>query len=293
MESKIVFLGTGSGAVAQQQNRATGGIAILSQGFQFLLDPGPGALVRLKQMGLNVRATTSVLVSHAHLMHSNDLNAVVSAMTYNGIDPRGVLIASKSVVEGTEGISPVLTPFHKRCLERVIVPEGNQKIGIESIEVHALKTHHSDPTALGFKIFTPDFVLTYTGDTGLKKELLDQYKQTDILVINMPNFDKKDEFALNKEDVIKLIQRVDPALAILTHFGTKVIHEDPLQISRDIHRITDVQTIAAKDGLIITPESYSSGMRQKTLNLYSKSQTQEDSQQSEKALQDSKSSSYL
>lgn len=293
MESKILFLGTGSGSVAQQQARATGGIIVLSEGFQFLLDPGPGSIVRAKQTNVNLRYTTAILVSHAHLMHCNDINAIISAMTHNGLDPKGVVIASKSVIDGVEGIAPMLTSFHRGCVERVIIPEGNQKIGIETIEIHALKTHHSDPSALGFKIFTPDFVLAYTGDTGFKKELLEQYKHTDILIVNMPHLDKRDEFSMNKEDVTKLIQKVDPRLAVITHFGAKVHNDDPLEICREIHRVTGVQTIAAKDGLIITPQSYSAGLRHKTLNLFPKSQDPPDIQLKGKPLPDSTSSSYL
>ena len=43
---------------------------------------------------------------------------------------------------------------------------------------------------------------------------------------------------------------------------------DPIQIAREIRRETKIQTIAAKDGAVITPTSYSAGLRHRTLNLY-------------------------
>jgi len=287
VESKILFLGTGSGNVANQQIRGSGGIIIISDGYQFLLDPGPGALVRARQIGVNMQATTAVLVSHAHIHHCNDVNVILQAMSYGGIDPKGILIANKTFAEGDENTPPQLLPFHKRCVERTIIPNSGQKIGIEHLEVHALKTIHSDPDALGFKLFTPGFVLTYTGDTGYTKEIAEQYKHSDIIIINMPYVDKKDPNNMNRSDVVKLINQIKPRLAILTHFGTKVLKDDPLQIARDIQIETEVQTIAAKDGLLISPGSYAAGLKHKTLNLYPKEttevqeHTQEGSQQEE------------
>ncbi len=299
MESKILFLGTGSGNVANQQIRGSGGILIISDGYQFLLDPGPGSLVRARQIGVNIQATTAVLVSHAHIHHCNDTNIILQAMSYGGIDPKGVLIANKTFAEGDETTPAQLLPFHRKCVERVIIPEPGQKIGIEHLEVHALKTQHSDPHALGFKLFTPGFVLSYTGDTGYTKELAQQYEQSDILIINMPYVDKKDSNNMNKEDVTKLIKQIQPRLAILTHFGTKVLKEDPLQIAREIQLETEVQTVAAKDGLLISPGSYAAGLRHKTLNLFPgettkvQEHTQQDNQQANMGLPGNNEQTFL
>ena len=97
----------------------------------------------------------------------------------------------------------------------------------------------------------------------------------------MPNFDKKSDSNLNVEDVKKIIRKVQPRLVLLTHFGLKVIHKDPLLIARSIHRETGIQTIAAKDGLLIAPQSYSAELRQKTLNLYPSEKAKELKEESE------------
>jgi len=268
VESKILFLGTCTGGASNQQVRASGGIIVQTQGYQFFLDPGPGALIRAKQYGVNTRLTTALLVSHAHLNHCNDANLVIGSMTHNGLDPKGVIISSKSFVKGNEDINPVLTKQHQKFVERIITPDCGQKIGIENVEIHALKTLHSDKDAIGFKFFSKDFVLSYSGDTAYSNEIVEQYMQSDILILNVPNFEKKAEFNLNIEDATKIIKKVQPRLAILTHFGLKVLKEDPLSIARKIYRETGVQTISAKDGLVISPHSYSAELRQKTLNLY-------------------------
>ncbi len=53
-----------------------------------------------------------------------------------------------------------------------------------------------------------------------------------------------------------MISQVRPRLAIITHFGLEMLKADPLNEAREIQRITGVQTIAAQDGLIVSPGSY-------------------------------------
>ncbi|MBR9683753.1 hypothetical protein GOV03_04400, partial [Candidatus Woesearchaeota archaeon] len=43
---------------------------------------------------------------------------------------------------------------------------------------------------------------------------------------------------------------------IISHFGLEMLKADPILEAREIQKQTGVQTIAAKDGLIISPETY-------------------------------------
>src|SRR3989338_11501555 len=99
MQSRILFLGTaGQYSIYAKQARASGGILVQTKGYQLHLDPGPGALVQLNNHKVNVREHSAILVSHAHLNHCNDLNIILSAMTYQGFDKQGILIANETVV---------------------------------------------------------------------------------------------------------------------------------------------------------------------------------------------------
>lgn len=270
MESQLIFLGTGGDAfLVGKHIRGAGGIILKSNGLQFHIDPGPGALTAARQYGINLRENIAVLVSHAHTNHCNDINAVINAMSYAGLDVKGVLIANNTVVNGNENTYPILTNFHKKCVEKVIVAKLNKKIGIENIEIQPLKAEHTDPDALGFKFFTSEFVLSYTGDTKYTKEVVEQHKNSDILIMNVKfPADAEERTHLNTDDAIKLLNKARPRLAIITHFGNKMHQADPISEAREIQLTTDVQTIAAKDGLTINPISYAAGLRQKTLNLY-------------------------
>ena len=264
----IIFLGTGGDSfVIGRQLRTAGGIIFRINENQFHIDPGPGALHMAKLCAVNLRATTAIFVSTNELYHCNDINAVIDAMTYGGFDKMGILIAPTSVINGSETEPPSLMPYYKNCLERYIVVKAGQKVGINEIEIKILKTKHNKES-IGFKFFTSKFTLTYTGDTSYSIELIEEYKNSNILILNMRSPEKETN-SLSKKEVIEIIKRVNPRLAIIQHFGIKMLEADPLYVIRDIQKITGVQTIAAKDGLVINPVSYSASTGQKTLTSFS------------------------
>ncbi|MBW2965848.1 hypothetical protein KY342_01955 [Candidatus Woesearchaeota archaeon] len=271
MATKIVFLGTGGDSfVIGKQIRSSGGIILKTDDLQFHIDPGPGALVNATKNDINIRANTAVFVSSAHINHCNDVNAVVDTMTYGGLDKRGVLVSNQTVVNGTEKIKPYLTDFHRNCLERIIVLSPGQKLAIEDVEVDAIFTKNSfDKNAIGFKFYTPDIVLGYMSNTEYSKELIKEYQGCDILILNVLNpGEEKAEGSLNTYEAKKLIVKINPKLAILQHFGVRMIKADPLYEAREIQKLTGIQVLSAKDGMVVSPSSYSAKSTQKRLNLF-------------------------
>ena len=268
--SRIIFLGTGSGNfVRGKQIRATGGIILQIQGNQFHIDPGPGALLMARDNKVSLRENTAVLVSHSHIGHANDLNAVIDAMTYMGFDRQGLLISNYKVINGSEDSCPVLNKFYKDCLEKCIVLKEGQKVGVNDVEILAIPAKHTEAGTLGFRFLTKDFNLTYSSDTSYSNELLDFYKNSDILILNVVNpLNNKSEGNLNTFDAIKIMKKINPKLAVITHFGIKMIEADPLYEAREIQKEVDCQVIAAKDGMVISPSSYSAKSEQKSLKFF-------------------------
>ncbi len=269
MVSKLVFLGTaGNLGVVSKQSRSSGGFIVQADDIQLHIDPGPGALTNSALCGINIRAHTAILASHAHLNHCNDLNALINAMTLNGLDSHGVLIAPASIVNGTEHIKPVLHAHFANHMEKIIIAQPNKKIGIENIEITPLAAKHSDLHSLGYKIFTPEFVLAYTGDTNYDTKLAEEYEGADILVINCQHPGKSKEPGLCSSDVVKILKKAKPKLCILTHFSQKMLDANPLYEAREIKRQSGVQVIAAEDGMTLDPASYSAELKQKPLSLF-------------------------
>lgn len=256
--SRIIFLGTaGDSAVVTKQFRASGGIILQLEGLQFHLDPGPGVLQNAKEVGINLHYTSAIIVSNNSVNHCNDLNIAIDAMTHGGIETRGLVLGSKAVLQTTDNSTPFLTKHHQTLVEKVVPMEKNHKIGIELVEINALPVNHHNSHNLAFKFFCPKFTLGYTGDTSYNQELTESLTGSDILILNVPypgETGKNNN--LDTASAIKIISQVRPKIAIITHFGLEMLKADPIQEAREIQRITGVQTVAAKDGLLITPESY-------------------------------------
>lgn len=224
--------------------------------------------MRAKQANINLRENVALLVSHNHILHSNDANAVIAAMTHSGLDKQGILIAERSSLEGTQEQSPVIGKFFSECAERTIKVDANKRIGINEIEIRTTPTKHHEG-GVGFKFFTPRFTLSYLGDTEYFQELWSYHQNSDIMILNVtaPSGVKLKQ-NLNSDDAIKIIKKAKPKLAIITHFGIKMLSADPINEARFIQKETGIQVIAAKDGMKINPQSYSAVLNQKTLNLY-------------------------
>ena len=269
MRSRILFLGTGGDISITGKNiRSSGGIIIQTQNCQFHIDPGIGAVLNAAQYGIDIREHTAILVSHAHTNHAGELGSLLCALSHNGLDRHGVVVASKSVCQGLHDNIPRLTPFHKSCVEKVIMSEAGNRIGIEDVEIQALPTHHNDASTIGFRITTPEFVVSYTSDTVFDKDLAQHYKGSNILILNaLYPFENEGE-GLSSSDVVKIIKATMPNLAVITHFGSKMLQANPLYESREIQKQTGVQVIAADDGLCIDPVSYSAELKQTTLSMF-------------------------
>ncbi|MFH1408469.1 MAG: MBL fold metallo-hydrolase, partial [Nanoarchaeota archaeon] len=256
----IIFLGTGGDAqVVGQQQRGSGGIMISVGENQLHIDPGPGSLIMAKACNQNIRLNTAVMVTHNHLNHCNDVNQVIHAMTHGGLDKKGVLVSNRTLVEGSDDLQPFLTHFHRSCVEKSFIMTPGKRIGINDLEIEAISAFHSDPHAVGYRIFAPSFSVCYTGDTEYH-ENLGRYCHADVLILNVrfPR-DMKEKGHLCTEDAAKLVKEAKPKLAIITHFGTKMLAADPSYEARIIQQKSNIRTIAATDGLIINPVTFSTG----------------------------------
>lgn len=263
MEPKLIFLGTGyDSIVVGKQLRSSGGIVLQVEDTQILIDPGPGCLVRANQYGVNLRNTDAILVSTNEIFHCNDTNAVIDTMTVGGLDKKGVVLCYERVLE--QGI--ILGKYSK-CVERIIPMSEGKRLGINDIEIVSLPVKNSD--AVGFKIHTPEFNLVYSSNTDVDNQVLDSYKNTDLLILNVMSPKQwKEKGHLSTDEAIKIVKHIKPKLTIITGYGVKMIEADPINEARIIQKETNHQTIAAKDGMVLSPSSYSVHLSQKNLKYF-------------------------
>jgi ribonuclease BN (tRNA processing enzyme) len=187
----------------------------------------------------------------------------------SGLDRIGVLVTNKKVVSGDDKEYPVLKKRSHDFVERVLELEPGTRIGINNINIYTTKADHFETGALGFIFETPGYRIGYTSDTEYSDEVAEQYKNCQLLIINCKNPDEgKTKGHLCTSDSAKLINKAKPKLAVITHFGIKMLQSDPLFQAREIQRQTGVDVMVAMDGLVINPTSYSAKMKQESLENF-------------------------
>ena len=172
--------------------------------------------------------------------------------------------------KGDENEIPGLKKRSSNFVERVLALEPGTKIGINNINIYVTKTKHFDSEGIGFIFETPKYRIGYASDTEYTDEIAAQYEKCGILILNCkyPK-DMKMGGHLNVEDAAKFIKKATPKIAVITHFGVKMLEADPMYQARELQRETGVEVVVAKDGLLINPVSFSSRMRQSTLEPFS------------------------
>jgi phosphoribosyl 1,2-cyclic phosphodiesterase len=245
----------------------TGGFRIEDiDGKNIQVDPGPGALVRTYQFGLNPMKINILMVTHSHTDHYNDAEVLIEAMTRGMTRKKGTLIGSRSVIEGYERWGPCISKYHLSKSEIVTMDNGDHHES-GNLKITATKTLHGDPKAVGFKISSKDFVISYTSDTEYFEELSKHHKGADVLIGSVIRAGSdRIRGHMSVDDFQALINEVKPKLAVMTHLGMKFIMESPEREAQRITKNTGIQTLAARDGMRIDLDDFVS--KQPTLDQF-------------------------
>jgi phosphoribosyl 1,2-cyclic phosphodiesterase len=237
------------------QIRATGGWILEMEGEMIHIDPGPGALVRAKQYGVNLRKLTGMVISHAHPDHTTDAPLVLEAMTQGAFKRKGVVLGNEIVFKGSEDFIPVFAKYHLKALDRHEVMEPGKKISLGKIRIEAVQAKHPEPKALGYVFSGEGKKVGYTGDGEYYEGQEASFRGCDYLLINCHRprgFPLKGY--MDSEGARKLIEGARPGTAILTHFGMRMMRGVAEKEARWIQEETGIKTIAAKDGMVIDSE---------------------------------------
>ena len=248
---RITFLGTGGGRFATiSQKRMTGGFRIDDfNGKNYHVDPGPGALVRSYQFGVDPKRLDGVFISHAHTDHYGDCEILIEAMTRGMTKEHGIVMGSRSVFEGFKEWGPAISKYHKSHSENLILGPNKSK-SFETMNIKGTKTIHGDPTGVGFQMEHNGFKISYTADTKYFDNLAKYHQGANILIANVIRPGSKSIKGHMCSDRFKeLIEEVKPDLAIMSHFGLKMLNANPVLEAKNILSSTGVKTIAAFDGM--------------------------------------------
>jgi ribonuclease BN (tRNA processing enzyme) len=245
--NRIIFLGTGGARVVVfKQIRASGGIWFSIDGTDFLLDPGPGALIRSLEKGLKPKTLEGIILSHRHLDHSADINVMIEAMTEGGFAKKGVVFAPRDALEE----DPVIFRYVRNYLEKVEILKAGEKYRIGNVTFEPPVKHiHGNAETYGFNFHTSKREISYLSDTRFFPELANHYR-CDLLIVNVVRLQASNLDHLCMEDVKRIVMECKPKVAILTHFGMTLLRANPWKEARSMEDSTGIKVVVAKDGMV-------------------------------------------
>jgi len=251
----IKFLGTaGARFVVTRQLRASGGIWFCLEGVNFLLDPGPGSLVRClsSKPKHDPARLEAILLSHLHLDHSNDINIMIEAMTEGGFKPRGDVFVPRDALE-----ERVVLPYVRGyCKQIHVLHAGGHYTIADKVRFSTPVLHQHGPETYGFLFQTPRRRIAYISCTEFFPDLEKAYSG-EVLILHVVRFLTEQDPAksikhLTVDDARRLIRAIRPRTAILTHFGMTMLRAKPWEVAAALSKETGVEVIAASDGLRYT-----------------------------------------
>lgn len=248
---KLKFLGTGGGRyVTSLQDRRTGGIIVETEETQIHVDPGPGALVYNHKETDNPLDTEAILVSHAHLDHSNDAKPIIEMMTEGASKP-GAIFANETALHGYGDIEKVISDYHQDLCVKVEQLEQGTETSFKDLEIKCQEMFHGDPKTVGFILEDDEHRLGFWTDSEFSEELLDFYEGCDIMVIyaTMPK-EKSIPSHTSISEVPEILEAVEPTTAIITHFGKSMMNSGIEEQEEWLDEKTDCKTIFADDNMV-------------------------------------------
>ena len=132
--NRILFLGTaGARYVVSKQLRASGGIYLEREGQRIIIDPGPGCLVKLASSEPKIDPTEIdiILLTHKHIDHATDVNALIDGMTGGGFSKKGILVAPRDALED----DPVVLHYHREFLDKIIVTVAGMELEVGNLRM--------------------------------------------------------------------------------------------------------------------------------------------------------------
>jgi ribonuclease BN (tRNA processing enzyme) len=281
LSDRMVILGSGGARiVVAKQLRASGGIWFSLAGTRFLLDPGPGSLVRMtgSRHRLDPTKLAGILLSHRHLDHSGDVNNMIEAMTMGGTEPRGALFAPSDALSGDD---PVVLKYVRPFLERIVttVEGGSYELGNVRFTCPVRHQHRGEVYGFRFEVgadedFTTktprheddserssvvgprsSLTVSYIADTRYFPELAEHYR-ADVVIMNVVRPTPSQLDHLSAPEAEELVKAIKPKLAVLGHFGMRMLAAKPWIIAREMSERTGCKVVAASDGMLVELEEY-------------------------------------
>lgn len=281
----VTFLGTGGNPEAVfSQVPHTAGFILVADGLRLYVDPGPGAVVRAEQAGIDLGTIDGVYVSHGHLDHYAGAEAVIEGMCWGMFSRRGYLLAPGQVLERDrllskyhQGLQP--TKMGYKGGPTVIPLQSFNPVTIKGATIMPVPVHHAEEN-YGFILNTGSITIGYTSDTnyiksyaspdGIKempvrgpimdmidivdyrRDIKECFSQVDVLIANVTGHNVYAHRHITTLGLPHLLKDGKVKLCFLTHFNHCCLRPEDLRpkMAAYVEGLSGVRTIYAVDGAV-------------------------------------------
>lgn len=228
---------------------ASGGIWVSFAGTNIIIDPGPGSLVRCAKSRprLNPVNLDAIIITHRHLDHISDINVMIEAMTEGGFKKRGLVLLPKDALIQ----DPIILAHCRKMPERIIELEAKADYKIGSILLSTTQRLKHPVETYGLNVYNNDKGFSLVSDTAYFEGLEDNFKR-DCLIINTVFLEPRANIEhLSVPDAEKILRKIKPKRAILTHFGMSMVKAKAYKVAAELKNKLNMDIIAARDGQVL------------------------------------------
>jgi len=188
---KIIILGAGS--IVPTPERFGSGVHVKTSAENFLIDPGPGALEKMRRVGIKPQDINAVFITHFHIDHVADLIPLLMLWAYDVdgepspspkplrlIGPPGLAKLLQSLTVDIEAFAYLTKTMG--CQRYTFVKEmvDGEVWHLSSLKVASAFVEHYNGVAFRFE--TSEGTIVYSGDTVPDARLVKLAKGCDILI---------------------------------------------------------------------------------------------------------------
>ena len=246
---RVSLLGTGS--PRPEINRMGPAVLVEAGGKYLLFDTGRGVIQRLKQLDIPVAEIHNVFLTHLHSDHISALDDLwLTGWIYQRQQPLNVYgpVGTESFTQGLQQAYSYDVTLRNQYSglneEYGILVASDIEPGViysrDGVKVTAFSVDHRpvDP-AYGYRIDFGNRSVVISGDTTYSKNLIDHAQNTDLLIHEIfaskkdileknPRLQKIERYHTNPEQMLEILDHVNPRIAILTHVILVGIEENAL-----------------------------------------------------------------
>ncbi|HHF99056.1 ribonuclease Z [Candidatus Aerophobetes bacterium] len=209
----------GSGVFKPKRVRYPSGIALCIGEKTIIFDAGSGTFMRAVEAGIDYEKIEHIFITHLHIDHVSDLLQYLWAFH---LDRKKDLF-----LFGPKGFGGFYNTLTKLAPQFLNLPfkvklkelEGGEEILLPFCKVEVAQTKHSkEVLSLCYKVQAEGKIFCYSGDTGYCEELIDFFKNADLLILEctMPD-EKKIETHLSPAECAKIAKKAKVKKLVLTH----------------------------------------------------------------------------